>query len=96
MNDINEHVRLQAIATIAKAATFRPPDEPGSVSISSECFYPIFDGLLHHVDVTGVLVSDPIFIRTSKIIDNLRKSICITWSLVLKYIVSQIYHQDHG
>lgn len=91
MNDINEHVRLQAIATIAKAATFRPPDEPGSVSISSECFYPIFD-----VDVTGVLVSDPIFIRTSKIIDNLRKSICITWSLVLKYIVSQIYHQDHG
>ncbi|XP_030842195.1 HEAT repeat-containing protein 4 isoform X2 [Strongylocentrotus purpuratus] len=34
MNDINEHVRLQAIATIAKAATFRPPDEPGSVSIS--------------------------------------------------------------
>lgn len=39
MSDINEHVRLQAIATIAKAATFRPPDEPGSVSISSECFY---------------------------------------------------------
>nr|XP_054766389.1 HEAT repeat-containing protein 4-like isoform X2 [Lytechinus pictus] len=34
MNDINEHVRLQAIATIAKAATFRPPDEPGSVPLS--------------------------------------------------------------
>lgn len=34
MNDINEHVRLQAIATIARAATFRPPDDPGSVPIS--------------------------------------------------------------
>ncbi|XP_077992440.1 HEAT repeat-containing protein 4-like isoform X2 [Glandiceps talaboti] len=29
MNDINDHVRLTAIATIARAATFRPPPEPG-------------------------------------------------------------------
>ncbi|XP_022098321.1 HEAT repeat-containing protein 4-like isoform X2 [Acanthaster planci] len=29
MSDIHEHVRLQAIATIAKAATYRPPAEPG-------------------------------------------------------------------
>ena len=29
MSDINEHVRLQTIATIARAATFRPPDAPG-------------------------------------------------------------------
>ncbi|XP_071947910.1 HEAT repeat-containing protein 4-like isoform X2 [Antedon mediterranea] len=29
MSDINEHVRLQAIATVARAATFRPQADPG-------------------------------------------------------------------
>ncbi|XP_070540803.1 HEAT repeat-containing protein 4-like isoform X2 [Ptychodera flava] len=29
MSDINDHVRLAAIATIARAATFRPPPDPG-------------------------------------------------------------------